>query len=132
MTRPLTPIDLSDTALYTEDRWREPFARLRAEAPLSWREDSPYGAYWSVVTHDLVKAVELDWATYSSQTGNITIAEGVAGAEFPNFIAMDPPRHTDQRRVVAAAFTPSQMARRERQVDGNVRLPAADFDDLAM
>ena len=116
MTRPLTPIDLSDTPLYTEDRWREPFARLRAEAPLSWREDSPYGSYWSVVTHDLVQAVELDWATYSSQTGNITIAEGVAGAEFPNFIAMDPPRHTDQRRVVAAAFTPSQMARRERQV----------------
>lgn len=115
-TRALTPVDLSDTALYTEDRWREPFAQLRAEAPVSWREDSPYGGYWSVVTHDLCQAVELDWETYSSQTGNITIAEGVGGSEFPNFIAMDPPRHTEQRRVIAAAFTPSQMQHRERQV----------------
>jgi cytochrome P450 len=116
MTRAINPFDVSDTAFYTEDRWREPFAQLRAEAPVSWREDSAYGPYWSVVTHDLIQQVELDHATYSSQIGNITIAEGVAGEEFPNFIAMDPPRHTEQRRVVAAAFTPSQMARREKQV----------------
>ncbi|WP_088311299.1 cytochrome P450 [Novosphingobium sp. B 225] len=114
--RALNPVDVSDSTLYTEDKWREPFAQLRAEAPVSWRADSPYGGYWSVATHDLIQQVELDPATYSSQTGNITIAEGVAGSEFPNFIAMDPPRHTEQRRVVAAAFTPSQMLQRERQV----------------
>ena len=119
--RALTPVDLSDAALFTEDRWREPFAQLRAEAPVSWREDSAYGGYWSVVTHDLIQQVELDPATYSSQLGNITIAEGVAGSEFPNFIAMDPPRHTEQRRVVAAAFTPSQMLHRERQVKERTR-----------
>lgn len=119
--RAITPVDLSDAALYTEDRWREPFARLRAEAPVSWREDSPYGAYWSVVGHELIQSVELDPATYSSQTGNITVADGVAGQEFPNFIAMDPPRHTEQRRVVAAAFTPSQMALREKQVRARTR-----------
>lgn len=111
-----TPVDVSDSALYTEDTWREPFARLRAQAPVSWREDSAYGPYWSVVSHGLIQQVELDPATYSSQLGNITIAEGVAGGDFPNFIAMDPPRHTEQRRVVAAAFTPSQMLHRERQV----------------
>ena len=119
--RALNPVDVSDSALYTEDRWREPFAQLRAEAPVSWREDSAYGGYWSVVTHDLIQQVELDPATYSSQLGNITIAEGVAGSEFPNFIAMDPPRHTEQRRVVAAAFTPSQMLHRERQVKERTR-----------
>ncbi|WP_374284136.1 cytochrome P450 [Novosphingobium sp.] len=114
--RALNPVDVSDSALYTEDTWREPFARLRADAPVSWREDSAYGPYWSVASHELIQQVELDPATYSSQLGNITIAEGVAGGEFPNFIAMDPPRHTEQRRVVAAAFTPSQMLHRERQV----------------
>jgi cytochrome P450 len=119
--RALNPFDVSDSAFYTEARWREPFAQLRAEAPVSWREDSAYGGYWSVVTHGLIQQVELDPATYSSQIGNITIAEGVAGAEFPNFIAMDPPRHTEQRRVVAAAFTPSQMAQRERQVRERTR-----------
>lgn len=33
--RPATPVDLSENALYTENRWHEPFARLRREAPLS-------------------------------------------------------------------------------------------------
>ncbi|MFM2022226.1 MAG: hypothetical protein RJB02_1934 [Pseudomonadota bacterium] len=119
--RAITPIDLSDTALYVEDRWREPFAQLRRNAPISWREDSPYGGYWSVATHELIQKVELDPATFSSETGNITIAEGVAGTEFPNFIAMDPPRHTEQRRVVAAAFSPSQMAQREKQVKARTK-----------
>ncbi len=114
--RVITPVDVSDSMIYVEDRWREPFAQMRRDMPVSWCPESPYGGYWSVATHELIQKVELDPATYSSETGNITIAEGVAGTEFPNFIAMDPPRHTEQRRVVAAAFSPSQMAERERQV----------------
>jgi len=42
--RPETPVDLSANALYVENKWREPFARLRKEAPLSWRAESPFGA----------------------------------------------------------------------------------------
>ena len=57
--RPLNPVDVSQDALYVEDTWREPFAWLREHAPLSWREESPFGAYWSAVTHDLVSEVEL-------------------------------------------------------------------------
>ena len=111
--RPLTPTDISPNELYVDDTWRELFARLRAEAPLSWRAGSPYGAYWSAVTHDLVSAIELDPATWSSEIGNITIQDGVEGREFPNFIAMDPPRHTAQRKVVAPALNPTSMTRLE-------------------
>ncbi|MBX7500822.1 cytochrome P450 [Qipengyuania sp. YG27] len=116
--RPVTHVDLGDNALYTEDRWREPFARLREEAPLSWRADSPFGAYWSVVTHGLVQEVELDWETFSSSwdRGNITIADDVNDSAFPNFIAQDPPIHTAQRKVIAPAFSPSHMNEREVQV----------------
>ncbi|MFN2098835.1 cytochrome P450 [Altererythrobacter sp. MF3-039] len=114
--RPHAPIDLSEDALYVENRWHEPFARLRAEMPLSWREDSPYGPYWSAVTYDLVAEVELDHEAWSSEIGNITIQDGIAGHEFPNFIAMDPPRHTAQRKVVAPAFNPTSMARLEELV----------------
>ncbi|MDE2560611.1 MAG: cytochrome P450 [Sphingomonadales bacterium] len=114
--RAATPWDVSDVALYTENRWRQPFAWLRANAPLSWREDSPYGGYWSAVTHDLIQQIELDPATWSSEIGNITIQEGVAGREFPNFIAMDPPRHTEQRKVVSPAFNPTSMTRLEALV----------------
>ena len=109
--RPINPYDVSESALYVHDTWREPFAQLRRDMPISWRPDSPFGPYWSVVTHDLVQETELRHDVFSSRwdKGNITIAESVNGEGFPNFIAQDPPIHTAQRRVIAPAFSPSQM-----------------------
>ena len=116
--RAINPVDVSANALYVDDTWREPFARLRAEAPVSWRADSPFGAYWSVATHALVQEVEVHPEIYSSRwdLGNITIADSVGGSEFPNFIAQDPPIHTAQRKVIAPAFSPSQIVKLEAQV----------------
>jgi cytochrome P450 len=123
MTRPLNPVDVSQDALYVENSWREPFARLRADMPLSWREHSPFGAYWSAVTHDLVSEVELRHDVFSSRwdMGNITIAEAVNGEGFPNFIAQDQPIHTAQRRVIAPAFSPSQMLKLDAAVKARTR-----------
>ncbi|NNC59405.1 MAG: cytochrome P450 [Erythrobacter sp.] len=116
--RAVAPVDVSREALYVEDRWYEPFAQLRREMPVSWCPDSPYGPYWSVVTHDLVSAVELDYETFSSswQNGNITITNPPPESNLPNFIASDPPIHTAQRKVIQPAFGPSQMRMREVQV----------------
>lgn len=121
--RPLNPFDVSQDALYVEDTWREPFAKLRAEMPLSWREESPFGPYWSAVTHDLVQEVELRHDVFSSRwdMGNITIAESVNGEGFPNFIAQDPPIHTAQRRVIAPAFSPSQMLKLDAAVKARTK-----------
>ena len=129
MNRPLSPIDVSQNALYVENTWREPFAQLRADMPLSWREDSPFGSYWSAVTHDLISEVELRHDVFSSRwdLGNITIAEAVNGEGFPNFIAQDPPIHTAQRRVIAPAFSPSQMLGLVAQVKARTK---AIMDDL--
>ena len=117
-TRAIAPFDVSDVALFVEDTWREPFAKLRAEMPVSWCADSPYGGYWSVVTHALISEVELDPGTYSSswENGNIVIADPKPESNLQNFIAADPPVHTEQRKVIAPAFAPSQMATREAQV----------------
>ena len=116
--RAIAPFDVSDVALFVDDTWREPFAKLRAEMPVSWCADSPYGGYWSVVTHELVAQVELDPGTYSSswENGNIVIADPKPESNLQNFIAADPPVHTEQRKVIAPAFAPSQMATREAQV----------------
>lgn len=121
--RPLNPVDVSQDALYVEDTWREPFAFLRENMPLSWREESPFGSYWSAVTHDLVQEVELRHDVFSSRwdMGNITIAESVNGQGFPNFIAQDPPIHTAQRRVIAPAFSPSQMLKLDKAVKARTR-----------
>lgn len=114
----VAPFDVSEEALYVENRWHEPFAKLRAEMPVSWCPDSPYGGYWSVVTHDLLAKVELDPATFSSSytNGNIVISDPPPKSNLPNFIAADPPVHTAQRKVIAPAFSPSQMKLREVEV----------------
>ena len=121
--RAIAPVDVSDLALYTDDTWREPFAHLRAAMPVSWCPDSPYGGYWSVATHALIQQVELDPATFSSswENGNIVIADPPPQSNLPNFIAADPPVHTAQRKVIAPAFNPSQMATREKVVRQRTR-----------
>ena len=39
------PIDVSLAELYTEDRWQEPFRKLRANAPIQYVPDSKFGPY---------------------------------------------------------------------------------------
>ena len=112
----LPDLDVSRAELYAEDRWREPFAWLRANAPVHRVEDSKFGPYWSVSSYQPIVAVEAQPEVFSSSWRNgvssITIAERPGGGKgFPNFIRMDAPEHSAQRKVVTPAFTPSEMAR---------------------
>ena len=108
-------MDVSDPRLYRDDAWREPFARLRRDDPVHFQPDSPYGPYWSVTRHADIMTVELDAATFSSasERGGIQIADQPKGQELPNFIRMDPPRHTAQRKTVAPIVAPSNLANME-------------------
>ncbi len=107
--------DVSDPRLYREDSWRGHFARLRHDDPVHRHAESPYGPYWSVSRYADIMCVELDHATFSSASalGGIQIADQPQGEELPNFIRMDPPRHTAQRRTVAPIVAPSNLANME-------------------
>ena len=107
--------DVSNPLLYREDSWRPHFARLRREDPVHRHADSPHGPYWSVTRYADIMKVELDNRTYSSasEMGGIQIADQPKGRELPNFIRMDPPRHTAQRRTVAPIVAPSNLANME-------------------
>lgn len=111
--------DVGDPRLYREDTWRPHFARLRAEDPVHYHPESPYGPYWSVTRHADILKVELDHATYSSasQLGGIQITDQPQGEELPNFIRMDPPRHTAQRRTVAPIVAPSNLANLQATIE---------------
>ncbi len=104
--------DVGDPKLYRDDTWRPAFAWLRAEDPVHYHPESPYGPYWSVTRHADILAVELDPATYSSasQWGGIQLIDQPQGEELPNFIRMDPPRHTAQRKTVAPIVAPTNLA----------------------
>jgi len=109
---PLERIDVSDPALYRDDCWQDLFARLRREDPVHYCADSPFGPYWSVTKYDDIMTVELDHATYSSASdlGGIQIVDQPSGKELPNFIRMDPPKHTAQRKTIAPIVAPSNLA----------------------
>jgi cytochrome P450 len=110
------PFDVSRAELYAEDRWQEVFRRLRAEAPVHKVEHSSFGPYWSVSTYKPIVHVEALPDIYSS-TPVITLGDPIEGEpRMPMFIAMDRPKHTDQRRTVAPAFTPSEIARMKEDV----------------
>ena len=107
--------DVADPALYRGDSWRPIFERLRHEDPVHYHPQSPYGPYWSVSRYADIMTVEIDHGAYSSasELGGIQIADQPRGQELPNFIRMDPPRHTAQRRIVAPIVAPSNLANME-------------------
>lgn len=119
--------DVSPPRLYQEDAWHEPFARLRREDPVHRHADSPYGPYWSVTRHADIMRVELDHGTFSSAQdwGGIQIADQPKGSSLPNFIRMDPPRHTEQRRTVAPIVAPTNLA----NMEGLIRRRTAEVLD---
>jgi cytochrome P450 len=120
------PLDVTRPELYRDDRWHEPFRRLRAEAPVYRCEESAFGPYWSLSTYKPIVEVESLPELYSSQAGGITVADLMPeDIKMPMFIAMDRPKHTGQRRTVAPAFTPSEMQR----MTGDIRMRTAEILD---
>lgn len=107
--------DMSRPELYREDRWQEPFRQMRATNPINYCEASAFGPYWNVASHAAIQHVESLPDLYSSswEYSGITIADRTEDdkLQLPMFIAMDRPKHTEQRRTVAPAFTPGEMQR---------------------
>ena len=115
LQRKLTSIDVSDPRLYQEDTWRPLFAQLRRDDPVHYCEASRFGPYWSVTRYDDIFAVELDHENYSSSSelGGIQVTDQPKGQERVNFLRMDPPGHTAQRRTVAPIVAPSNLVNLE-------------------
>lgn len=124
---PIEAIDVSDPALYQTDTWQPWFARLRRDAPVHWQPAGKYGAFWSITRAADVLEVEADHHRFSSaaRLGGITITDRPDDFRRPSFISMDPPQHTDQRRVVAPAFTPTNLG----QLAQTVRAHAGEILD---
>ena len=129
----LDDIDVSDPRMLEHNCWQPYFARLRAEDPVHYHADSPFGAYWSVTRLDDIKAVDMNHQVYSSEPV-IVIGDPAEDFDIPMFIAMDPPRHDEQRKGVQPAVAPRQLANlepliRERVADILDGLPVGEEFD---
>jgi cytochrome P450 len=119
-TTPLTDLDVSDSRLYQQDAWRPYFERLRKEDPVHYTPASPFGPYWSITTHDDIRHVESHHEVFSSFP-TIAIGDSPDDKYIENFIAMDPPKHEQQRKTVVPVVAPRNLVKLEPVMRGHVR-----------
>jgi cytochrome P450 len=69
------------------------------------------GHYWSVTRHQDIMAVDTNHAAFSSDwsKGGITLYNPPESDRLPMFIAMDPPKHDDQRKAVSSIVAPANL-----------------------
>ena len=129
MTTALAHLRLGDPDTYAKAMPYETFARLRREAPVAWIDEPArpeHGVqagpgFWAVTRHADVDAVSRDQATFSSWRGT-TFLHDPKPHEVPllrqMMLNMDPPEHTNLRRIVSRVFTPRAVAELVGSIEG--------------
>jgi cytochrome P450 len=120
---PLAEIDVADPLLFKNNVMWPYFERLRAEAPVHYcTTNEEVGPYWSVTRYKDIMAVDTNHQVFSSE-GGITLRDPEDDFQLPMFIAMDPPKHDDQRKTVSPIVAPANLAKLEstiRERAGNI------------
>ena len=126
---PLEDVDPSNPEMHRDDAHWACFDRLRREAPVHYCKDSLFGPFWSVTTFKDIIKVETSHDIYTSDTygGGITIMDQNTAASSPMFIAMDPPKHDEQRKTVSPIVAPENLAKLESLIRERT---AAVLDEL--
>lgn len=97
--------------------------------PVHWHEEPAGPGFWAVTRHENVKALSRDTALFSSRP-TIMIDDGSAMdlGDHPMMLTMDPPRHTQYRKIVAPRFLRRAVGRLRPEIE---RLAAEIVDDVA-
>jgi cytochrome P450 len=109
---PLDQLDPADPQGFVDDTVGYVFERLRHQDPVH-RSHSPVpgiDTYWSVTRYQDIMHVDSHHELYSSE-GGITLMDFPADDEqkLKMFIAMDPPKHDEQRKAVSPIVAPANL-----------------------
>ncbi len=115
---PLSAYDVSNPQLFQDDSIHEYFKRMRQEDPVHYCKDSRFGPYWSITRYKDIMHVDTHHQIFSSEIelGGIAIRDVPMGHRRPMFIAMDPPKHDEQRKVVSPIVAPGNLASMEATI----------------
>ena len=105
---PLDKIDMSLGERFAANTIWPLFERLRHEDPVHYTAESEFGPYWSITRFEDIVAVETNHAVFSSE-GAISIQDQADDFQLPMFIAMDPPKHDAQRKVITPIVSPHNL-----------------------
>jgi cytochrome P450 len=113
---PLASLDPVNAQYFVDDTVGHVFARLRREDPVHYTaENAIAGPYWSVTKYQDIMHVDTHPELFSSEwsLGGITLVNPPPHEQLPMFIAMDPPKHDDQRKAVSPIVAPGNLANME-------------------
>jgi cytochrome P450 len=112
----LGDIDLANPDNYVERVPFEWFDHLRQDHPVVWHpEPSPNRGFWAVTRYDDLVNVHMDWQTYSSEIGAVSLEElDAEQLEIrKSMLEIDPPRHTQLRQICSKRFSARGVGRYE-------------------
>ncbi len=109
---PLDQIDVTKPRLFQDDTIGYYFERLRRDDPVHFHRNQFYGGFWSVTKYKDIMAVDTSHGLYSSDwsNGGIGLFDAPMDDRLQTFIAMDPPKHDEQRKSVSAIVAPANLA----------------------
>ncbi|GAB5499063.1 MAG: cytochrome P450 [Pseudohongiellaceae bacterium] len=123
---PLDEIDLSHPGIWQANEYLPFLERLRREDPVHYCPRSAVGPYWSVMKYKDIMTVDTSPQIYSSEP-TVGIVDTYEEFTLPMFIAMDPPKHDEQRRIVQPVVAPANL----KQLEGLIRQRVCNIlDDL--
>jgi cholest-4-en-3-one 26-monooxygenase len=116
----------------------EAFTALRHDDPVHWQPEPAGPGYWALMRYEDIVQVSSDNQLFSSWMGGTNLEDlpedGMALIR-TILINMDPPKHTQYRKLVATGFTPKMTRQMEphvrditrRIVDGVAKAGSCDF-----
>ena len=122
-------IDLLSPSSYAHGHPADQYAWLRDNDPVHWHEEPTGPGFWAVTRHEDVKAVGRNAALFSSRP-TIMIDDRAATdlGDHTMMLTMDPPRHTQYRKLVSPRFLRSAAGRMRPGIE---RLAAEIVDGVA-
>lgn len=118
-TLAIEDIDVSNPFLFRQGKWLSYFKRLREEAPVHYQANSPFGPFWSITRYDDVVFVDRRHDLFSAEPA-IILGETPRGLPGRMFIAMDPPKHDEQRKAVQSVVAPKNLKEMENVIRDHV------------
>ncbi|WP_435118487.1 cytochrome P450 [Amycolatopsis thermoflava] len=95
----------------------EQYREMRSRCPVA--RSATYGGFWALFRHEDVRAVLADSDTFTTSVQNVVPKFAFTGRRPP--LHLDPPEHTDYRRVINRFFTRGKMAELQPAVRAHAR-----------
>ena len=108
MTTTSPTIDLLSPASFAHGQPHEQYRWLRQHDPVHWHPEPDGRGFWAVTRYDDVRAVGRDTERFSSRP-TIMIPDDAGALDVGDhgmMLTMDPPRHTEYRRLASPDFVP--------------------------